>query len=260
MLKDLTLGVSHAAYSPAPFADEPIDPLIIGLVTAAAATIYIIFLVYFDWVAKESHLTAWRQQVWVAVHFPFHLALVLFMQGFTQFVIWAKIFNVITSTTVDTLLLADTEAWASVTSIEVSANLSNITYKYFEQFPPTYVSTWDSVAVALDNITMVSDDFWPEVAAFNEVTSVDPVAVEDFRARWTDDFNLMYNSILVLQAGMNRAVFEAFGVDLAAEIFEEEPELSIDIDAGSFETRVGTETIQRYALVVSTLPCLQSII
>lgn len=67
----------------------------IGLVTAAAATIYFVFLIYFDWLRSSFYLPAWRQQLWTSIHLPFHLSLVLFMQGFTQYLIWSKIVDVL---------------------------------------------------------------------------------------------------------------------------------------------------------------------
>lgn len=53
---------------------------------------YFFFMLYFDWfkISVTYHLRSWRQGFWVLVHFPFHVALLLFVEGATQFVVWWK--------------------------------------------------------------------------------------------------------------------------------------------------------------------------
>ncbi|KAK3312979.1 hypothetical protein B0H66DRAFT_631891 [Apodospora peruviana] len=94
----------------------------IGVLTATVALIYVIFQIYFDWswpVDKIKGLVGFHQQpqrqqldhppsyeeqtrstkisayIWNLVHFPFHLVLVLIMEGATQFVLWWKIVELI---------------------------------------------------------------------------------------------------------------------------------------------------------------------
>jgi hypothetical protein len=85
----------------------------VGVLTATVALIYIIFQIYFDWswpadkikrvlAGSQSDLnrdeSSWDKistYLWSLAHFPFHLALVLVMEGATQFVIWWKIVELI---------------------------------------------------------------------------------------------------------------------------------------------------------------------
>ncbi|RYP72517.1 hypothetical protein DL771_004157 [Monosporascus sp. 5C6A] len=88
-------------------------PQTIGVLAATIALIYIIFQIYFDWSwpaqkAKRFLGTERIEQgqgkdsgskistyIWSLAHFPFHLALVLIMEGATQFVVWWKIVELI---------------------------------------------------------------------------------------------------------------------------------------------------------------------
>jgi hypothetical protein len=46
-------------------------------------------MLYFD-ALPDYHFGSIRQQFWAFSHFPFHLFLVLFLEGMAQFVIWFK--------------------------------------------------------------------------------------------------------------------------------------------------------------------------
>jgi len=103
-------------------------PQTVGVLTATVALIYIIFQIYFDWswptdkvrqvlgqaaaagpdpdqassphqaaspAQDESGLAKVSAYLWSLAHFPFHLALVLIMEGATQFVVWWKIVELI---------------------------------------------------------------------------------------------------------------------------------------------------------------------
>lgn len=69
------------------------DVSTIGTVIAAITIIYLLYMLYFD-ALPEHHFGSIRQQIWTFIHFPFHLALVLFMEGMAQFIIWHKMVKV----------------------------------------------------------------------------------------------------------------------------------------------------------------------
>jgi hypothetical protein len=54
-----------------------------------------VYQLYFDNVQME-HFGTIRQQIWAFLHFPFHLALVLLMEGINQFVIWRHAVEILT--------------------------------------------------------------------------------------------------------------------------------------------------------------------
>lgn len=70
--------------------DEVWTSATIGVVTACICVSYIVFMVYFDWVSKVQ-LPGWRQLTWTLLHFPLHLAMCLFMEGSSQFIVFWKV-------------------------------------------------------------------------------------------------------------------------------------------------------------------------
>jgi low temperature requirement protein LtrA len=56
-------------------------------VVCAVLILYMIYMIYFDW-NDEEHFGTIRQQIWSALHFPLHLALVLAVEGVSQCITW----------------------------------------------------------------------------------------------------------------------------------------------------------------------------
>lgn len=51
-------------------------------------------MIYFDWM-NRAQFGELRQEIWASLHFPFHLALVLLVEGASQFVIWRQVVEVV---------------------------------------------------------------------------------------------------------------------------------------------------------------------
>ncbi|KAF2234411.1 hypothetical protein EV356DRAFT_532972 [Viridothelium virens] len=62
---------------------------VIGDIVAAILVIYFIFLIYFHRM-QDHHIGTFRQQLWSFLHFPFHVALVLALEGSQQFTLWRQ--------------------------------------------------------------------------------------------------------------------------------------------------------------------------
>jgi hypothetical protein len=45
---------------------------------------------------NRSHFGSFRESLWTFVHFPFHLALVLLVEGAAQIILWRKIVETVT--------------------------------------------------------------------------------------------------------------------------------------------------------------------
>jgi len=63
----------------------------VGNIIAAIAIIYFLYMLYFDWLNLHSHFGSIRQQIWAFLHFPFHLFLVLGLEGTSQVIIVRKL-------------------------------------------------------------------------------------------------------------------------------------------------------------------------
>lgn len=67
-------------------ATGPFAPALIGTVISAVIIIYFVYMIYFDWMNK-TECGRIREGFWVFLHFPFHLALVLLVEGVAQYVL-----------------------------------------------------------------------------------------------------------------------------------------------------------------------------
>ncbi|KAF4982410.1 hypothetical protein FZEAL_1928 [Fusarium zealandicum] len=210
----------------------------IGIVTAAAGTVYFVFLIYFDWM-KNPYLPKLRQQLWTILHFPFHLALVLFMQGFTQFVIWSKIIDTLNHLTFDSIL-GDINAIAKATSESVAKDLGNMTDNFFKTYPPKYATTWVTVQDALDNITAIADDFWVQVAKYSETLNDEDLPADE-------DLTTFQESFYSIAYSMENSLLETFGIDLVTEVSEDKA--NANITENGLEAKVNEQTWIRFQLV-----------
>ncbi|EFY92981.1 hypothetical protein MAC_00764 [Metarhizium acridum CQMa 102] len=217
------------------------DPLIIGIVTAGASTTYFVFLVYFDWM-KSQHLPGWRQQTWAVLHFPFHLAMVLFMQGFTQFVLWSKIVDVLNHLS-SNWITADMDAVSRATSADVHANISAEVTKFFADYNPKWQTLIETIETAIRNISAIPDDFWPQLAKFSATQ-----AEADLPPENTTDF--VTDVFLTLSITMQNSLFATFDVDLTQEFIDQgKDDVTIDTLGGGFETTINQDTWDRFELV-----------
>lgn len=218
--------------------------------TAAAATIYFVFLVYFDWLGSTTHLPPLRRNLWVAMHLPFHLALVLFMQGFTQLLIWGKIATQLRrafdfADPTDDLSIVN----ANSTSLAVSSSVNGSVQSFFHDYPAKLQSTAEVVNGALTNISSLPNTFWP---ALTQLVNGDGAGAVNF----TDDQIANYETLLEsgtnLAISMANAVFSAFGIEVAGEI-EAKNTGTEKQDGRGFQFEVQTKNWDRYGLVVSIL-------
>ncbi|KAG0633377.1 bacterial low temperature requirement A protein-domain-containing protein [Tuber brumale] len=59
-----------------------------GIVAASLAIIYFFWMFYFDYNPRNVHYGTIRQQIWTLLHFPFHLSIVLSVEGLRQLTTW----------------------------------------------------------------------------------------------------------------------------------------------------------------------------
>ncbi|KAK5655358.1 hypothetical protein OQA88_5925 [Cercophora sp. LCS_1] len=191
-------------------------PQTVGVLTATVALIYIIFQIYFDWswpADKVKSLLSDGQQArqgkqevetstklstlaWILVHFPFHLALVLVMEGATQFVIWWKIVEMIDF--VGDKFLAAFKLAESETATGIAAgmvqHLNETINIIWEQYPRDLLVSHFHREALLKTIGNFSDDYLKDYPTPDEMEA-DP-SHHDF----TDAFRALkvttLNSIL----------------------------------------------------------------
>ncbi|KAK4457588.1 hypothetical protein QBC42DRAFT_301019 [Cladorrhinum samala] len=152
----------------------------IGNVAAGVATIYIVYQIYYDW-RPLRRLKPGRKLVWSFLHFPFHLAMKLFILGFTQFIIWWKILetnSMVFYKFMDSLKSMDDPTFNATTEYYVD-QLRTTVLDVFAVYKPKYQDSIDSIDLALQEISSmnISEEWWRAAATMDE-DSEDPTLKE----------------------------------------------------------------------------------
>lgn len=174
-----------------------------------------------------------HQVWWAVIHLPFHVALVLMLEGVMQFVSYVRIMETVRSSMQK---LEDASAYLedAPTSQEVSDTLGEIVYDFLEKYPPPEIlETYERTNETLEHIAEIDDSFWNE----SNYSPDNPVYVE-----WSTDVNALYSTMV-------NAVFYAFGIEQPGE---EESGASGHEDHVELQTTLAIS--ERYILTVSNSP------
>lgn len=224
----------------------PADGLTIGQITAGVATAYFVFLIYFDWLRSSFYLPKLRQLIWAFLHLPFHLALVLFIQAFTQFIIWAKAISVYKSYT-DAVNYDDGSQTnlTDITSEFIAAGLNVSTTEFLKAYPPKNEAVQFVINAALKNVSNIPNDFWAALSRIQDGNA-------DFDALPTNvqqGLGIFIDALHNILTSMTNNLFQAFGIDLTASV-----QTTLDTKnatTGAFQNQLNDKTFERYRLVVS---------
>jgi hypothetical protein len=179
---------------------------LIGIVTSATALIYIVFQLYFDWLHHGEHAAMYeKHQVWWAsIHLPFHIALVLFLEGVNKFVLWRRILESIQLSTSKLLKFADAlDTDEVITSEDVSKAIGDFVYSFLKKYKPADVlETYEGVGKTLEDIATLPDSLWVDA----DVQSNDP------------DMTHFVNDVSELMGAMINSIFYAFGFEYTEEV------------------------------------------
>ncbi|RGP66856.1 bacterial low temperature requirement a [Fusarium longipes] len=217
----------------------------VGVVLASATTVYVVFLIYFDWM-KNPYLPKLRQQLWTIIHYPLHLALCLFIQGFTQLVIWTKVFNVIKTIDLSKDINEDNIPVDSISEIttKIMRNIfENIVQSFFNLFTPQYIETQEAVIASLDKFSTINDTFWVPFFEWAS-TGLD----EDMPD--TKQFQILTESLKGLDNAMTNALLETFKIDLVKEVQDYNAANNITNQTGQeFEADLANRMDARFHLI-----------
>ncbi|CAH0053742.1 unnamed protein product [Clonostachys solani] len=228
------------------------DSRTIGHVTAAIATIYFIFLIYFDWIRSGYHLQPIRLQIWTALHFPFNLALVLLLQAVQQYVIWGKLMGQLDKA-LDIAYPLDDPAIInnSTTSASVAAALNHSVVEFLDNYPATIVSTWDTINEAIRNISDVPNSFWPQFRRLDLGSSLADIqkSLDGLPSDAKETLTMILTSAATLAVTMTNALFGSFGIKVDGEIIKKNPNASKAVKGGGFQFQVQEAAWNLYRLV-----------
>ncbi|KAK7749974.1 hypothetical protein SLS62_008083 [Diatrype stigma] len=161
------------------------------------------YKIYFDWLHEGQHgpMFEAHQVWWAVIHLPFHIALVLMLEGVMQFVSYVRIMETVNSS-MQQLENASVYLEDAPTSKEVSETLGDIVYNFLEEYPPPEIlETYERTNETLEHIAEIDDSFWDD----SNYSPDNPVYVE-----WSKDVADLYSTMV-------NAVFYAFGIEQPGE-------------------------------------------
>jgi len=115
------------------------------VIGAAVLVIYFLYMFYFDYTPKNTHYGTIRQQIWAVLHFPFHLAVVISVEGLRQLTTWYSFQQAVG--VIDQLFLLQTKKPDQEAVFDGRRDLIyNLTkYLYTEGSSKTVLKHWDTV-------------------------------------------------------------------------------------------------------------------
>jgi low temperature requirement protein LtrA len=160
----------------------------IGTIVASILLIYFIWVLYFDQIEHDRFGTI-RQQIWALLHFPLHIAILLTVEGSTQFIIWNSIVN------------------------NINWLVNNIwPYDYF----PANTTTAAYVQSLSDNLTAFDNRFKSkEILDYYNFT-LNLTAIGTLNLNDEKDLNESYSILDDLFNGLTTFVFENYNVEVPA--------------------------------------------
>ncbi|KAJ4188452.1 hypothetical protein NW755_006613 [Fusarium falciforme] len=151
-----------------------------GLIACGAAILYFTFQLYFDWMDHHSHMSPIKTALWTTLHLPFHIAIVLTVEGSGQWITTRRTFEAITE--------AITSFWAGFSKGLNSGlggeGVSNELVVALDKTYETYtfsVKTVNTMNKALEELLVVPDSYWKSFdvdRAFNNPVGNDSFVVE----------------------------------------------------------------------------------
>jgi low temperature requirement protein LtrA len=137
--------------------DYIFSPQAIGSLISALLIIYWVYQLYFDNVQMENFGII-RQQIWTFLHFPFHIALALLMEGINQFISYLHI-NQFINRIFDPITKWENNATSTELDLFNAMNVTvyNVLDYYFDTTEATWEKTLSQLQVLLPNSTASSD-------------------------------------------------------------------------------------------------------
>ncbi|KAH7327756.1 bacterial low temperature requirement A protein-domain-containing protein [Stachybotrys elegans] len=185
---------------------------LIGIIACAAAMLYIIFQLYFDWMHHPHHMSACKQAGWTIVHLPFHVALVLLAEGGGQSALWRAANEVLRS--------AEHRVRQVVTQAIEQSGMTSVVIQALEDTAYSFIHIYDydlgestthRLQEAFASLRTLPDDFWDTLQPGLDVV-----------ANATDpDYQLWSHNYLRVSSTVFNSVAEAFDINAAQPTYTE---------------------------------------
>ncbi|KAH8698586.1 bacterial low temperature requirement A protein-domain-containing protein [Talaromyces proteolyticus] len=149
----------------------------IGMIISAVLIIYIVYQLYFDNLSNGQALGSRRQHIWAILHFPFHLALCLMMEGTNQTLLWYHI-----TTDLDSIFNSLSTAIDNESPTGLRASMSEIFTTVFSRFETTEEVFNEAQMSLNETLSLPADANFTEVISvgFTLITDSYKTVIEDF--------------------------------------------------------------------------------
>jgi hypothetical protein len=178
---------------------------------------------------EHQSLYELHQVAWASAHLPFHVALILLVEGINQFVIWIRILETVMMSTRQLFDISN-KLPETFNSEDISKALGEIIYPFLKKYPPSDVlDTYEDVDEVLAEIRGFPAKLWTD-----QITQDDPLFT-----RWIQD-------ITELLSAMINAIFHAFDIQEDGKYYGTQMDI--------VQQRSTYAITNRYRLIVSIEP------
>ena len=129
---------------------------IIGQIIASVAILYFLWILYFDQIETERMSTL-HQQYWVVLHFPYHVSVLLVVEGIAQLTVWRKLYDVFTTFSNAIYVVPTDNLWECVQSINETFNSLYEQFSESEVAFPNISEDLDAILGSHGNATIIQD-------------------------------------------------------------------------------------------------------
>lgn len=192
------------------------------------------------------YLPALRQQFWAALHLPLHLALVLHLRSFTQWLLWSSMWNQF-SRLLDFSDPSEDAFLSNTTSIAVRDSINASVQAFLHDYPAKTMEAMETINDALTNLTTIPNTFWSSLAHYSKTKDLQG---EIWRSSNPQGFLTFAHSSFYLVTTLGNILFQSFGIELQGEIAAGNSSGQQELQGGALQFRVRERTWARCRLVV----------
>ena len=154
--------------------DNTFNPDVIGQIISSVGIVYFIWMLYHDQTEKKR-VGRLRQELWTILHFPFHIAILLVVEGQATLTVWVKILDLsnpvynATNSPIFDNAFDNSAAFPTEAALTTFANTLNATVQFV--YSDLGGSIDESITGAFDSLIHPQGDWGTLVDSVNNITA-----------------------------------------------------------------------------------------
>ncbi|KAJ4212861.1 hypothetical protein NW759_011502 [Fusarium solani] len=208
-----------------------------GLIACGAAILYFTFQLYFDWMDHHSHMSPIKTALWTILHLPYHIAIVLTVEGSGQWITWRRAWEAMN----EAIFSLTAGLIQGASSGKGGQGVYDAVVEALGKSYDTYTfsaKTISTMSGELDKLPAVPDSYW-ESFDYNRLLN-NPTAND------TDVGGI----IATLQLSLTNAVFNTYGLTTSSKV-KAQSEAEGQTDKLSGETIAFDAVIERLVMILA---------